>query len=169
METNLQTIKLLAQERQDENDRFRSFLKGKDGAKIDERVQRLNKAVEVSIDCTACGNCCKSFMISIEKEELDNVANFLQTPVETIKEKYIEESEGGAMLISAIPCHFLGGTKCTVYEARFSVCREFPHLHQPDFICRLFNVMQHYSICPIVFNVVETLKDELKFIDRNKC
>jgi Fe-S-cluster containining protein len=102
-------------------------------------------------------------MISIDKEELNKVADYLKTPVETVKEKFIEESEGGTMLVSAIPCHCLGGTKCTVYEARFSVCREFPHLHQPGFTSRLFNVMQHYSICPIVFNVVEALKDELRF------
>lgn len=163
METNLQTIAALAEEREDENYRFRSFLKGKDGDKIDARVHRLNAVVEAQIDCTKCGNCCKSFMISVEKNELDAVAIYLQAPVETIKEKYIEESEGGAMLISAIPCHFLGGTKCTVYEARFSVCREFPHLHQPGFIFRMFNVIQHYGICPIVFNVVEELKAELKF------
>lgn len=163
METNLQTIAVLAEEREDENYRFRGFLKGKDGSRIDARVQSINAVVEAKIDCTTCGNCCRSFMISVEKTELNAVANYLQQSLETIKEKYIEESESGNMLINAIPCHFLGGTKCTVYEARFSVCREFPHMHQPGFIFRLFNVIQHYGICPIVFNVVEELKAELGF------
>jgi hypothetical protein len=50
-----------------------------------------------------------------------------------------------------------------VYENRFSSCREFPHLHKPGFNTRLFETFMHYNICPIVFHVVEKLKQALAF------
>ena len=67
------------------------------------------------------------------------------------------------MIINTIPCHFLKGTSCSIYEHRFTECREFPHLNKPHFRGRLFGTMQYYEICPIIFNVVEQLKEALDY------
>ena len=67
------------------------------------------------------------------------------------------------MVISSIPCHFLQGTKCSIYEKRFEGCREFPHLDRANFTQRLFGTMMYYGTCPIIFNVIELLKEELEF------
>jgi hypothetical protein len=42
-----------------------------------------------------------------------------------------------------------------------------PSLKKKDFVFRLIGVVNNYSICPIVFNVYEALKNKLKsdFID----
>jgi len=127
-------------------------------------VHEINDEVTLKIDCTQCGNCCKSLMINVTHEEADLLATHLKAPVKEITEKYIEVSEQGQMIINTIPCHFLGGTSCTIYEHRFNECREFPHLHKDNFTARLFGTFMYYAICPIIFNVVEKLKQKLDFI-----
>ena len=161
--TNLDEIKNLAADRENENDNFRVFLKNRSSKSIDILVHQLNDTITPQIDCTACGNCCKSLMINVTKEEADNLAKHLQTPVAELKQKYLEESTEGQMVINKIPCHFLAGTKCSIYEQRFEGCREFPHLDKDNFTSRLFGTMMYYGVCPIIFNVVEALKIELHF------
>jgi uncharacterized protein len=163
IETNLQTIANAAVKNDNANWQFRTFLKNKDAGKIDEKVHRLNSEVSAQIDCTTCGNCCKSFMISVEPQELVPLAAELNMTLADMHEKYIETSSQGELIVNKIPCHFLSGNSCTVYENRFGTCRDFPHLDKPDFNSRLMSVIQNYAICPIVYNVLELLKIELKF------
>jgi len=153
----------LALSRQDENDAFRQFLKNRDSETIDKIVFKLNSTIEPQIDCTQCGACCNGLMINVTQQESEKVAQHFDMPVNSFKEKYIEEGESGLMIINTIPCHFLEEKKCTIYENRFNECREFPHLHKPNFNDRLFGTLIHYSICPIIYNVVEQLKIEIQF------
>jgi Fe-S-cluster containining protein len=105
-------------------------------------------------------------MINVTKNEAQLAAKHLEISVEDFKNKYIEESLAGEYIINTIPCHFLTEKKCSIYENRFNECREFPHLHKPNFNDRLFGTLIHYSICPIIYNVVEQLKIETKFKDQ---
>jgi Fe-S-cluster containining protein len=82
-------------------------------------------------------------MINITAEESESLAELFQTDIVTIKEKYIEESQQGQMIMNTIPCHFLQGTTCSIYEHRFTECRQFPHLHKPDFTGRLFGTLMY--------------------------
>ena len=160
--TDLKKIKCISAEKEDENDAFRFFLKQQDGEQIDRIVHRLNDEIAPEVNCTQCGNCCKS-MVNVTSEEVLSLATHLQINLAGFKEKYIEESEQGQMIINAIPCHFLSGTTCSIYEYRFTQCRDFPHLHKPHFTGRLFGTLMYYATCPIIFNVVEKLKNELGF------
>lgn len=146
-----------------ENDAFRTFLSTHDEKEIDTLVARLNTEIAPQIDCTACGNCCKSLMVNINEAEATNLAAHLQLSRESFDTKYIEKGGNGMMLLNAIPCHFLNDNKCTVYEHRFEGCKEFPALHLPGFKRRAFTTFMHYDRCPIIFNVVERLKAELNF------
>ena len=148
---------------EEENQHFRSFLKQQDSVHVDNVVQRLNSLVSAQIDCTKCGNCCRSLMINIEPGESERLSSHLNIPIQDFKDKFVEESQQGHLVINTIPCHFLNESKCSIYENRFSECREFPHLHKPGFIGRSFSTFMHYGRCPIVFNVIEQLKDELSF------
>ena len=163
IKTDLTAIADFAATKTIENDRFRDFLKSQDSAVIDELVQELNADITPKIDCTACGNCCKSLMINITEPESKALADHLQMDLADVKKKYIEESLQGNLIMNTIPCHFLDGTKCSIYEHRFYECREFPHLHRPHFTDRLFGTLMYYHMCPIIFNVVEELKDKTNF------
>lgn len=155
---DLEAIKEVSEQKEEENDRFRAFLKLQDGDLLDKKVQELDEAISLQIDCTACGNCCKTLMIVVEDEEANKLSGHLGQTREIFDEKYLEKGSNGMMLINQMPCHFLSGNKCTVYENRFSGCREFPAMHLPNFKQRLFTTFMHYDRCPIIFNVVEQLK-----------
>ena len=163
LQTSLTIIQQLATEKEEENSQFVSFLKEQDMDATDEQVHSINKLIEPQIDCTACGKCCKSLMINVTEEEADRVAARLQLDRKNFDKQYLEKGGYGLMVINTIPCHFLTANKCTVYEDRFAGCREFPALHLPHFTKRLFTVMMHYNRCPIIFNVVEELKQQTGF------
>jgi Fe-S-cluster containining protein len=158
LETNLETIAAITKNREQENEEFISFLKTQDSEKTDALVHQLNKEISPKIDCTKCGNCCKTLMINVTEQEADNLSHHLQQSRAFFDKEYIEKGSSGMMLMNKIPCHFLHENKCTVYEYRPAGCREFPALHLPQFNKRLFTIFMHYDRCPIIFNVVEQLK-----------
>jgi Fe-S-cluster containining protein len=151
--------------RETENQAFRDFIKSKDSLNVDEIVIRLNTEIESKIDCTECGACCSNLMINITEEECSTVSKNLQLDKEEFKLKFVESGSHGMMIMNTIPCHFLCEKKCTIYENRFTDCRAFPNLDQPNFSSRLFATLVHYGMCPIIFNVVEQLKIETNFFN----
>lgn len=128
---------------------------------VDQMVQQLNHEISPKIDCTKCGNCCKTLMINVSEQEADHLSNHLQLKRTDFDEQYLEKGSNGMMLMNSIPCSFLSDNKCTVYEYRFEGCREFPAMHLPGFSKRLFTTLMHYGRCPIIFNIVEEMKGQI--------
>lgn len=157
-ETNLTQLQLHATKNEFENENFRQFLINIQSDEIDLMVSQLNTTISPKIDCTACGNCCKSLMIVVEEDEANALSLYRNETRETFDHQFIEKGSNGMMLMNAIPCNFLSDNKCTVYEHRFAGCKEFPAMHLPNFKERLFTTFMHYDRCPIIFNVVEELK-----------
>ena len=102
-------------------------------------------------------------MINISAEEAGKLAQHINMDLADMKKQFLEESEQGQLIMNSIPCYFLSGTKCSIYENRFSGCREFPYLDQDNFSSRMFALLIHYESCPIIFNVIEALKIKLQF------
>jgi uncharacterized protein len=150
-------------DKEEENLHFREYLRARDPGQLDAHVQRLNEEIAPQVDCTACGNCCKSLMVNITPVEVVKLAVYLEKEPEDVMEQYVETSLQGNMVLNSMPCPFLAGTRCGIYEDRFTECREFPSLHQPGFRDRLFPTFMHYGRCPIIYNVVEKLKVESGF------
>lgn len=163
--TDLALIEQKGIEKEEENQRFYVFLLSHNFEELDSKVHTLNVSIEAAIDCTTCGNCCRSLMINVTPEEVNILAEAMQVSSAMIKEKYIEESQQGKFIMNTIPCNFLSDKKCTVYEHRFRECRDFPHLHKSGFLQRLPGTLMHYGRCPIIYNVVEALKEEYSIAD----
>lgn len=162
--TQLDVIALAAQENEAENQAFRVFLRSQESVDIDQLVQELDATITPQIDCTSCGNCCRSLMINITPAEVTHLAAHLNRSEADVKEQYVETGANDSqMVINAIPCHFLENNCCSIYEQRFAECREFPGLQQPQFTGRLFAMLMHYGRCPIIYNVMEELKNRLAF------
>ncbi|MBA3828510.1 MAG: YkgJ family cysteine cluster protein [Taibaiella sp.] len=164
-QTDLAIISLTAQKKQEENDRFASSLQHQDTLALDRLVHGINKTVSAAIDCTQCGNCCKTLIINVTRPEAAHLADHLGMPLADFNDKYIEESQQGNCFMNTMPCNFLSENKCTVYTNRFKECRDFPHLHKPGFRARFAGTLMHYGNCPIIYNVVEELKQQLAFSD----
>jgi len=160
---DLEQIAILAAERLEENDRFARQVKSNSPGKMDAVAHRLNHLIEQEIDCTICGNCCRSLMINVSESEADHLSEHLQVSRTSFDDTYLEKGSNGMMLMNAIPCTFLEANRCNVYEHRFEGCREFPAMHLPGFSKRLFTTLMHYGRCPIIFNIVEEMKDEMGF------
>ena len=167
MEIDLIKIENLAKEREGENWNFRTFLKGNDIKNLDTIVHKLFKRVSESIDCTACGNCCKKMQPILKKKDISKLSKSLNITPDQFITKYVDKDEDGDNILNQLPCPFLNDNKCTQYDSRPVDCSSYPHLHKKDFVFRLIGVVNNYSVCPIVFNVYEALKNRLKseFID----
>jgi uncharacterized protein len=164
LQTDLTVIASLAEEREEENYQFRIFLKNRDGQQVDDMVHQLNDAIAPQIDCTQCGNCCKTLMIGIAPEERPFFAQHFNLSPADAEAQYLTQSMDGDTIMANMPCVFLCDNKCTVYEQRFADCRNFPNLHQPGFVHRLFSMVMHYGTCPIIHNVMEALKVRTGFV-----
>jgi len=168
METDLSRIKRLAEKKEDENWGFRAFLKGfaMPLKKMDRIVHRLYKQISSQIDCTKCANCCREIQIGVDKEDIKNFSKGIGISAEKFRKRYlVEGEETGEFIFKEKPCPFLKNNLCSQYIYRPKVCRSYPHLHKKDFVFRLIGVIQNSSVCPIVFNVYESLKAELWHIN----
>ena len=162
MELDLAGIERLGTIREIENIEFRVFLKQQDSDKIDHIVHELNRIISEQIDCTTCGNCCKKLKSCIIDRDIERLSNRLNITKEQVIDQYTE-TDDGELYFKDLPCTFLKDNKCLIYNDRPEDCRSFPHLHKEFFTSRLWDVINNYSICPIVFNVFEKLKTELNF------
>jgi len=165
IEVDLDRIKLLGEKRSDDNFRFRSYLKNLDIeiGELDKLVHTINEKVTSQIDCTKCANCCNTISPLLTIEDINKFAKGLNIATTELTTTYCIKSENeiDKFIFNKVPCPFLKDNKCTNYEFRLKDCEDYPHLHKEGFMFRLWGVIDNYSICPIVFNVFERLKEEL--------
>lgn len=164
IETSLEVIAAAAVEKETENERFREHLQAQDAAVVDRVVHAINREVEPQISCVDCGNCCKSLMVNLTEEDCVRLAPELDMTLPDFKEKYVEQGFSGNLILNSVPCHFLDGTRCSIYEHRFYDCRDFPGIHREHFVGRTFSMLMHYGRCPIIYNVWEQLKTATGFV-----
>jgi len=164
LETDTQRIQQLAQQRKEANWAFRCSLKRSDLSirSIDLKVHDLYWEVSREIDCTKCANCCKTVHPVLKPADAKRLAKHLELSVNEFRSRFLADDparEGSVFRDQ--PCPFLQDNLCKVYDHRPSDCRSYPHLHKRDFVFRLTQVFLNCSVCPIVFNVYEQLKQEL--------
>lgn len=141
---------------------FKKFLRSVASKEVDERIHRLSESVSAQVDCMVCANCCKKLEPGLEANEIETLAGLKQQAIDEFKQQYVVY-DGEALYLKTKPCMFLADCACAIYENRPAACSGYPHLNQPDMKFRR-TLWENYSICPIVFNVVEGLKTELGFI-----
>src|SRR6266853_2398907 len=167
MAFDLVQIRAQAQKKEDENDRFRRFLKTKchlDSEEIDSRVFAATRRVWAGIDCTQCANCCREVHPSFSEDEVDRLACRLAMTRERFIETYLKRSEpddDNPWTTRSTPCPFLKDNLCSVYEDRPADCNGYPYLYKPDFIFRTLGMIVRTFTCPIVYEVLEELKKSL--------
>ncbi|MGA7925445.1 MAG: YkgJ family cysteine cluster protein [Candidatus Sulfotelmatobacter sp.] len=163
MALDLVQIRVLAGKKEEENSRFRQFLKTGcrlDPSEIDQRVFETTRRVWAGIDCTTCGNCCREMNPSFSEEEVDRVAQRLGMERQQFIETYLERSEAGREKLwqtRATPCPFLKDNLCSIYEHRPADCSGYPYLYKADFVFRTMGMIGRTFTCPIVYGGTEEL------------
>jgi uncharacterized protein len=164
LELNLARIATLGELREDENIDFRMFLKVQDPDNVDRIVHRVNKEVTAQIDCRQCGNCCKSLKPCVSESEISRLALIKNMAVGEFTAQFIEtDSFDGVKFLKDAPCIFLIDKSCSIYPDRPKDCRSYPHTHKHEFTTRTIGMIHNYGVCPIVYNVLERLKQSLKY------
>jgi uncharacterized protein len=160
---DLEEIKRLSKEKEEENWGFRSFLKSGviSTKKIDLIAKQLYKKIASQIDCTKCGNCCRVLETKIKEKDIQTLAKLFKITVDEFRAQYVMETQEGKLVINKMPCPFLKGKKCSVYDSRPEDCRSYPHIQNKSIVPRLISMIHSCSICPIVYNFYEELKLEI--------
>lgn len=87
-------------------------------------------------DCTKCpGYCCSYPVIEVKDRDAERIARHFDLPLKAIAKKYFKAAHGHARVMRRKKdehfgkiCQFFDtvARRCTIYEARPSVCRSFP-------------------------------------------
>lgn len=125
---------------------------------VDRAAGEAHREVFGNISCTDCGNCCRVLRPVLDDEDIDRIAPRLGTTNEEFTAKYLRTDEDGAFEMAAVPCPFLDGNICEIYEIRPTECREFPHTDKKDFSSRKFLHSGNVTVCPAVFQILESMK-----------
>lgn len=164
LELNLEKIAIIGAQKEDENFDFRVFLKGLDFAQVDKIVLRIDKEIRDKIDCTKCGNCCISLRPCVTDSEIDVLSRIDNVTQPEFVNGFVEiDSFEGIKCLKDTPCKYLVDKSCSIYTNRPEDCKSYPHTNKTRFVTRTHRMIENYGICPIVFNLFEQLKKELKY------
>ena len=162
MVTDLAEVFRLGTAERKENLAFRRYLSAHHHN--DKPFQILASEVQQHVDCTACANCCRHSVVSVNKSEIENIAGHLGTTSEAVARLYtIADPDSPALRVlrnSGEGCVFLDGNLCMIYEARPKTCRNFPHVAvgKHSLGDRQSSLARWAPLCPIIFNALEGYK-----------
>lgn len=164
LETDLQRIARRTARDAAANAAFRRALKASrlSSRQLDAAVHALARRVAAAIDCTACGNCCRVLRPLLQVGDIGRLAAHLGLATEAFRAQCLQADDAGdGHWFRDRPCPFLRGNRCSVYAARPDACRSYPHLHKRDQGSRLLQLIGNSAVCPLAFNVLEGLKEQL--------
>ena len=171
MVTDLAELFRLGTAKAAENVAFRRYLSAHHYP--DKPFQILAAEVQRQVDCTACANCCRYSVVTIDKPEIERIASYLgTTPAEATRLYTIADPEAPALrTLASSPdgCVFLDGNLCMIYEARPKACRDFPHVAAVTHSLggRPSSHARWAALCPIIYHALESYKHQVGYHPRH--
>jgi Fe-S-cluster containining protein len=165
LEKSIRRIEELTRRNDRDNERYRLLLKecGLSSEDIDAIVRRHYRIVSREIDCLECGNCCRAFRPLLTPDDVNRLIRRFEIPrADFVSQYLISYRKGAEYAFRCAPCPFLSGNSCSVYPDRPEVCRAYPTTNKPGFISRFDRTLANCSVCPIVYNVFERVKQEIR-------
>lgn len=154
-EINTKKLPALCKQREQENSYFYHYLKSD---KLNHRrFANIVKEVTKKIDCTTCGNCCKTISPDLNETDIKQISHYLETTNKEFITQYLRQNKEGIFRFKEIPCPFLGKNKCKIYKVRPDDCKQYPHLDK-DITTRCIQFFSNAELCPLVYNVLENTK-----------
>ncbi|MDR0653911.1 MAG: YkgJ family cysteine cluster protein [Synergistaceae bacterium] len=164
-------VKAKAQRLEEQNLKFRAFLKNRaDDDELDAQFLELHKELFADYDCCKCANCCKTYRIILDNDEVKRISAFLGMSDSDFITEYLANADSDdekPHKIKEKPCPFLlGDGRCRIQNCKPDVCAEFPYTDQPDRLSSMYGVIEHAEVCPVVFEILERLKVMYRFRNR---
>ena len=159
-------LKMTARRYEDENTKFRTFLKNHaDPDILDKQFAALHNELFSGYDCCRYHNCCAQYSVSLSDEDIEKIAAFINLSKEDFISQYACEGDDGYVIKP--PCPFLENDgSCRVQPCKPDECRGYPYTDQPDRISSLYGVIGFTEVCPVVFEIVQRLKQIYGFKSR---
>ncbi len=157
-------VKKEAEKKEDENIRFRIYLKcNAQEKKLDRQFLALHRELFAEYDCSSCRNCCKMYKGLIPPHDIEKCAEHLGMEKTAFVERFLDFSEGKYMT-KHMPCDFLDSDgNCILGECRPDSCKKYPHTDQPGRLQSMYSILYSAEVCPVVFEILERLKKEYGF------
>ena len=164
-------VKAKAQELEQQNYKFRTFLKNRaDDDELDKQFSELHKELFAGYDCCKCANCCKTYSIILDKNEVKRIAAFLNLTENDFVAVYLTNADPDdekPCKIKGKPCSFLCDDGCCrIQDCKPDDCEEFPYTDFPDRLSSMYSIIEHAEVCPVVFEILERLKVMYRFRNR---
>jgi len=164
-------VKDKAQKLEEQNYKFRTFLKNRvDGDELDAQFFSLHKELFTDYDCCKCANCCKSYSVFLDNDDVKRIASHLGLSESDFVAKYLiqaEPDEEMPYMFKEKPCSFLcNDGRCQIQNSKPDACSAFPFTDQPDRLSSMYSIIGHAEICPVVFEILERLKVIYRFRNR---
>ena len=161
---DIKDLAILANRKEKENLRFRSYLKTHaDEKELDEKFKKLHDKYFKIYDCNKCRNCCKEIGISMDEYELDNICKYLKID----KNKFVKENLNEhyeEYYFKEHTCKFLDeNNNCKIEKCLPRTCKEYPYTNKEERLFSLYSIIANASVCPVVYEILEELKKEYNF------
>lgn len=166
--TNADEIRVLAEQKREQFEIMRYMLQFDDelsDSHLDTRVDLIAAPIIAAIDCKACARCCRNLDVYLTSEDVAQIAVATAIPQDETLRLYVDQSDsvkqsGEWGRLCAKPCKFLDGTLCSIYSHRPDACRRYPQF-TPDFRWVLEDLIEGAALCPIIYNVLTRLEEEV--------
>ena len=152
-------INMVAKKHEMENIKFRSFLKNRaDYEELDEHFFNLHNELFSGYDCCKCNNCCRAYSTCVQEYEINSIASFLGITTQEFTQEHLTQTCKGYEIKS--PCDFLNANgECVIQACKPEECRDFPYTDKPGRLESLLGIVSFAEECPVVFEILERLKD----------
>jgi Fe-S-cluster containining protein len=160
---NPEILKKIAKDKKQENKAYFAKLKKRKPANLDDIVHDLHYEAFEEIDCLQCANCCKSISPIITYKDIERIAKHLRQKPSAVIDQYFVIDEDDDYVFKETPCPFLmDDNMCMIYESRPKACKEYPHTDRRRFHQILNITLKNIEVCPVVYKVVEGIKQSKK-------
>ncbi len=162
-------VREAAKKKESENFKFRTYLKGHaDEKELDRQFLRLHKKLFMGYDCSQCRNCCKKYKGSIPEEDIEQDAKYLGVTRNQFIDFFLEKQEWGTgYQTKHIPCDFLQeDSDCKLGDCKPDSCKKYPYTDQPERLWSLLSVLEAVEVCPVAYEIFESLKREYGFREK---
>ena len=163
-------VAFYGKQKEDENYDFRTYLKiHADPDELDQQFQELHQELFSEYDCSQCGNCCKKYHGNIPEEDINQDASYLGMEADEFIDRYLKYNSAECTYeTKKCPCDFWDSKtgECLLGDCKPESCKKYPYTDKPDRMGSLLSIIDNASICPVVYEILERLKEEYHFRKR---
>ncbi len=86
----------------------------------------VNNTIYDFSDCSICGICCKDETLTMKEPDINRISRKLAIDKKSFLNQYTHYNIETEETVMNMPCPLLKDNRCTIYDIRPEICRNFP-------------------------------------------